>query len=222
MSNRQAPKARYHPDPERRERIERIRKLTHPLTVNHDPTSEIARLAATLIAEEGINDYGFAKRKALERLGLPPRTPLPDNAAVDVALKEHLAIFGGEEHTAMIRAMREAALEVMRSLAEFSPRLTGSVLAGTANTESEIVIQLYPDDAKTVEIHLINQGIEYEAEDLKVGTHALPRLHFEHDGFAVALVIHPYNDLKHAQKTRDGREIERANASDIESLLAHP
>ncbi|MDV7399389.1 hypothetical protein RZS08_48705, partial [Arthrospira platensis SPKY1] len=61
------------------------------LTMN-DLQMEIASAAAALVVDEGM-DYGQAKVRALKALGLPPHTALPDNLAVEEAVREHLALF---------------------------------------------------------------------------------------------------------------------------------
>ena len=78
-----------------------------------------------------------------------------------MALAEHHALFGGDEHAATLRAQREEALEWPRRLAEFRPVLVGGVAAGWASEHSDIRLELVADDAKAVELALINAGIDY-------------------------------------------------------------
>ena len=47
----------------------------------------IAATAARLVVEEGL-EYAAAKRRALKELGLPARTPLPDNDLLEEAVRE--------------------------------------------------------------------------------------------------------------------------------------
>ena len=59
----------------------------------------IAQEAARLIAEHGIHDYGLAKRKAAERLGVDTDCAvLPRNVEVEAALMERQRLFGGNSH----------------------------------------------------------------------------------------------------------------------------
>ena len=53
-------------------------------------TLEIAAAAARLIVDEGM-EYDQAKRRAARDFG--PRVELPDNATVEAAVREHIAIF---------------------------------------------------------------------------------------------------------------------------------
>ncbi|EWS64010.1 hypothetical protein Y695_02752 [Hydrogenophaga sp. T4] len=56
------------------------------------PTAEIAAVAARLVVEEGL-EYATAKRHAGKQLGLSSRGLWPDNATLDAAVREHIAIF---------------------------------------------------------------------------------------------------------------------------------
>lgn len=126
---------------------------------------EIAAAAAALVVDEGL-DYGQAKRRALKSLGLPPRTPLPDNLLVEAAVREHIAIFHADTQPGELRALRELALVWMDRLAEFNPHIGGAVWHGTATQMSDIYLQLFADDPKEVEITLINQNVDYEARSV--------------------------------------------------------
>ncbi|MGJ4749061.1 hypothetical protein ACQV5M_22045, partial [Leptospira sp. SA-E8] len=53
---------------------------------------EIAAAAARMVVEEGL-EYGPAKQRALKVLGLPQRTPLPDNDQLEDAVREYIAVF---------------------------------------------------------------------------------------------------------------------------------
>jgi hypothetical protein len=57
-----------------------------------DITDEIAASAAQCVVEEGL-EYGPAKRRALKALGLPPKTPLPNNDQVEAQVREYIALF---------------------------------------------------------------------------------------------------------------------------------
>lgn len=123
---------------------------------------EIAQAAAALVVDEGL-DYGQAKKRALKVLGLSPRTALPDNLAVEAAVREHLALFHADTQPAELRALRELALRWMERLQAFKPLIGGAVWHGTATRLSDIYLQLFSDDPKAVELALIDRGVEYEA-----------------------------------------------------------
>jgi hypothetical protein len=127
---------------------------------------EMAQAAAALVVDEGL-DYGRAKLRALKALGLPPRTPLPDNASVEAAVREHLALFHAETQPAELRALRELALRWMERLEAFEPLIGGAVWHGTANRLSDIYLQLFSDDPKAVEWALIDHGVDYQATSVE-------------------------------------------------------
>ena len=123
----------------------------------------VAQLAARLIVEHGLADWALAKRKAARQLMLPDTTAMPSNDEIEVALAEHVALFGGEEHAESLRAMRAQALRWMDRLAAYQPLLIGGVAAGWATSHSDIRLELVADDPKAVEIELASHDVVYAA-----------------------------------------------------------
>src|SRR5512147_2769257 len=121
-------------------------------TGRNDRRSRIAHLAARLMAEDGIEDYATAKRKAARQAGMPDTRELPTNDEIDDALRIYQAIYHKDEHRDRLRALRGKALRAMRALARFNPYLTGSVLSGNAGKYADIHLQLFTDDEKAVEL----------------------------------------------------------------------
>jgi hypothetical protein len=180
--------------------------------------ASIASAAARLIAEDGITDFGHAKRKAARQLGLPEHTQFPDNAEVEAELRAYRSLFHDEEHAAMLLAMRRTALRLLDLLVDYSPYLAGSVLDGTAGEHSRIDVLLFPDSAKEVEIFLLNQGIDF--------VHAEPRndraeavLVLETDTADANLIILPPQLERVVLKQRDGRPRERIRADALRTLI---
>lgn len=125
--------------------------------------ASIAQLAARLIAEHGIADWSLAKRKAARQLDLPERAALPGDDEVESALRDYHALFGGSAHEATLQGQREEALVWMRRLAAFRPLLVGGVAEGWATEHSDIRLELSADDAKAVEMALVNGGCSYRS-----------------------------------------------------------
>jgi hypothetical protein len=181
--------------------------------------ASIASVAARLMAEDGITDYQQAKRKAARQLGLPENTAFPDNADVELQLREYRSIYQDEDHQARLQAMRHSALELLELLADFNPYLSGSVLDGSAGEHSNIDIFLFADSAKEVEIFLLNRNIDIE--------HVEPRnekaeavLVMETDTVDANLVIFPPQYERVSMKYRDGRPRDRVRADAVRALLA--
>lgn len=125
-----------------------------------DTASEIATVAARFIVDEGL-EYAAAKRRATQQLGLPARTPWPDNDLIEAAVREHISIFCADTQPVELRALRALALEWMERLAEFRPHIGGAVWQGTATRHSDIYVQLYCDDPKSAEWALLDARVEY-------------------------------------------------------------
>lgn len=178
----------------------------------------IANTAARLIAEDGINDYAVAKRKAAHRLGFSDTVNLPENDEVEAELRLYHRLFEDGEQIARVARLRQKATEILSKLNKFNPYLTGSVLDGTAARYAEIDIQLFTDSAKDVEIFLLNQGIDY--------SHSTPRteraeavLTIHEEDTVANLIIYPAQEERVTFKTRDGRNRQRARLDTVNKLL---
>jgi hypothetical protein len=191
-----------------------------PMSFRHSDTHRdaIAMKAAQLMAEEGVRDYGFAKRKAARQLGMNETENLPTNAQIEEALRTWQSLYQEEEHPARIRELRETALEVMEWLSDFSPWLTGHVLEGTAGRYPEIDIELYPDSAKDVEIFFLNEEVAYTHRDVRSTLPGAPEaiLSFEWNEVPVRLAIF---ERDHA---RQSRKQERIKIAGLRNLLDSP
>ena len=165
--------------------------------------SQVAHKAAQMIAEEGIRDYAFAKRKAAKFFGLIGEDALPSNNEIIEAIKEHQAIFFNEEHKTRLRMLRLEALSLMKKLSTFNPYLTGEVLDGTASRYPTTHIELYPESMKEVEFFLLNQKILYKTRDRKIHSKDIiqeeknvPVFTLEGSMGPIELLIYRFNDLK--------------------------
>jgi hypothetical protein len=128
--------------------------------------SRIADLAARFISEHGIRDYALAKRKAARSLGLPEgHGGLPSNDEVDAALIYRQSLYEPEELAALLLALRQQALAVMRAFEHFSPTLIGSVASGAVSDHSLIELDISADSSKDFEQYLVNQNIEFKIQD---------------------------------------------------------
>lgn len=197
--------------------------MDHP--VSTDSRAEIAEQAARLIYDEGLRDYGVAKRKAAMQLGIGSREQLPRNEQIRDALRNRIALFEQPGHTEQLHIQRMTALSLMRMMPEFEPRLTGAVLDGTANSLFPIELHLFSDPAENAEIWLINQGIAYESHDKRFiqrrDRHIdVPLCCFSYQEQAVELSIFTGRALKQPPLCPlTGRGMQRASASKLESLI---
>lgn len=135
---------------------------------------QLAHHAARLMAENGITDHAFAKRKAAKQLGAPDTQHLPSNEEVDQALRSFRMLFQREHHPVILKQLREQALAAMRLLEPFHPYLTGSVLDGSAGEQSDINLTVYSDDVKAVMMFLLKHKVEFESGEWR--THLMGRI----------------------------------------------
>jgi hypothetical protein len=183
---------------------------------------EIASLAARMMAEDGIDDYGFAKRKAAKNLGAGDAVALPTNDEVETELRAYLALYQEEEQPERLQALRTTALEVMEFLTDFRPYLKGAVLDGTAGRYAGIEIDLYADSAKDVEIMLLSNNISFESDDKTQNRPDSPetRLRFDQDGVPTLLSVYPLAAERRQQRNpHTGRSPARARIEAVAALL---
>ncbi len=169
-----------------------------------------------MMAEDGIGDFGFAKRKAAKQLGVTVSEALPNNAEIEAELRAYQALYQDDEQVERVREMRLAAVEVMRLLDEFRPYLTGGALDGTAGRYAEVDIELYPESAKEVEIFLLNQNLPYEhREPRRPVPHAAEAvLSFDWDDVPIRLSIYEGRSERNGKRGGD-----RARLAAVEALL---
>jgi hypothetical protein len=187
----------------------------------------LAQEAARLMAEHGIQDFGVAKRKAAERLGVTDGAAvLPKNSEIEAALGEYQRLFGGALHLKSLRAQRRAALAAMRALREFEPRLVGAVLAGTATLHSDVQLHLFAERAESVALKLLDHGIAHEVTERRVRfdperIRAFPGVRFQVDDQPIEATVFPPDGIRQAPVSPvDGRPMRRANALEVQALLA--
>ncbi|HTX23162.1 MAG TPA: hypothetical protein VMD03_00765 [Steroidobacteraceae bacterium] len=185
----------------------------------------LAQEAARVMAEHGIRDFLVAKRKAADRFGVTEGAVLPKNTEIETALAEYQRLFGGASHLESLQAQRRAALEAMRRLKDFEPRLVGPVLAGTATEHSDVQLHLFADSPEAVAISLMDQGIRHEITARRVRMNAdrvleYPGVRFEIDDQAIEVTVFPADGLRQAPVSPvDGRPMRRADVAELEALL---
>ena len=177
------------------------------------------------MAEHGVSDFLFAKRKAAERFGVTDHAVLPKNVEIEEALVEYQRLFGGDSHTETLYAQRQVALEAMKRLKEFEPRLVGPVLSGTATEHSQVQIHLFADRAESVAIKLMDEGIPHEVTERRVKMNAerilaYPGVSFEIDDQPIEATVFPMDGIRQAPVSPvDGKPMRRANVNELEALL---
>jgi hypothetical protein len=186
--------------------------------------ARIAADAARIMAEDGVEDFALAKRKAARRLGVEASHALPGNEEIEEALRDYRALYQPDEQAARIVELRTIALAAMHALARYRPYLTGAVLKGTAGPYADIELQLFPESTKEVEIFLLDRGIEYSTHEGRrfAGdrAHAVSVLSLVWEETPVRLSVFDSRDERLAMKgSQAGRVLERAGIAEVEALL---
>jgi hypothetical protein len=184
----------------------------------------IAATAARIMAEDGIDSFALAKRKAARQLGAPDTEAMPRNEEVEEALHAYRALYQADEHPQRVAELRRTALEAMRALEQFSPYLTGPVLKGTAGPYAEIELQLFPESPKDVEIFLLDRGISFAtAEGRRFSgdrAHAVSVLSLTWEDTPLKLQVFDPRDERVALKSSPaGRVPDRAGIAEVGALL---
>ncbi len=185
-------------------------------------TQECARL----MAEEGLTDFRSAKRKAAQRLAVTDQRLLPDNREIEQALLDYQRLFQADRQPQRLQNLREAALEAMRFLANFRPRLVGSVLSGAAGPDTAIQLHLFADTPEDVALFLMNQRIPFETGErrLKLSNGepiTLPVFRFSAGDHDLDLTVFaPLAEREAPRSPVDGRPMRRAGLADLAALLA--
>ena len=193
----------------------------------------IAQQAARMMAEDGINDFAYAKKKAGKQLGVSESSALPTNAEIEEEIRLYHNIYNADEQPLELAKLRKAALMTMQLFERFNPHLTGSVLDGTAGKFSQSDIHLFADSAKDVEIFLLSQQIPFDSSEKSYRVSdkpskdkkekvrkTVPVFTLETELGLQKLSVFDVDDMRVATKrTSDGSNAERADISDLQTLL---
>jgi hypothetical protein len=200
--------------------------MTRPRAIRGDDLRRaLAQEAARLMFEHGVDDYGFAKRKAAERLGASEYAVLPKNAEIDAALAEYQRLFAADTHADTLAEQRRAALDAMELLEGFEPRLVGPVLTGTATPHQEISLHLFTDSPEAVSLRLLEDHIQYKVLEHRVKMNAervlqVPAVQFSVFDFPVDATVFPRDGIRQAPLSpTDGRPMRRAALDEVRALL---
>ncbi len=193
-----------------------------------DTLATVAATAARLVVEDGL-EYQTAKQQAARQLGLGSRGPWPDNALLDAAVREHIAVFCPVTQADELRTLRALALVWMERLADFEPLLAGAVWLGTATRHSDIYLQLYCDDPKTAEFQLLDRRLDYQpgtvtgwrGEPVEVLT-VRSRCDEWNQWVLVHLMLYDRDDVRGALKPDAQGRVLRGGAQALRRLLENP
>ena len=198
----------------------------HAETRTRERRHRLAHEAARLMAEGGIRDFHQAKLKAADRLGIHDDASLPRNREIEDALREYQRLFVGDRHVTGLRQRREAALRALEFFRDFSPRLVGPVLEGTADANTAVQLHVHSDDPDAVQRYLDEHGIPNESRtrrfrldrerllDTSVWVFSAEELSFD-------VSVLPLDALRQAPLSNvDEKPMRRASLAQLRQLLA--
>jgi hypothetical protein len=140
-------------------------------------------------------------------------------------LREHQRIFHADSQPQLLRERREAAVEAMRFLERFEPRLVGSVLEGTADAHSAVCLHVFADNPDEVTLFLRERGVPVDTQTRRLRITRdeqteYPVLLFAADGLPFDLTVLPRDALRQAPLDRvDEKPMRRASLAMAEELL---
>ncbi|EQD60232.1 hypothetical protein B2A_03759, partial [mine drainage metagenome] len=187
--------------------------------------ARIAEEAARILIEEGLTDYGCAKRKAALRLGEGEHGQhLPSNQEIEQALSVRQRLYAAGLTREQIQKMRQVACGVMRFLLPIQARLTGGALTEIGPTAAEIELHVFADPPELVAFRLLDAGIDYDLTERKLrfkgAEPSLPVYRFEEAGWAVHLTVFKPDDIRQSPLSPvNGRPLQRIGLRVLEGLL---
>lgn len=186
---------------------------------------QVAAEAARILATEGQRNYRLAKEKAASRLGLSGRSGLPSNSEIELELKRHQAMYGGDEHGRQLTELRRAAVSAMKFFHRFRPRLVGPVLEGTADRHSRISLHLFCEHSEEVLAFLHRNSISFSQEQRRIRWHDgsqrdLELVVIEADGEVFELAMMAGSQWRQSPPDPvSGSSQRRAAVAEVEELL---
>lgn len=188
---------------------------------------QIAQQAARLISDHGIQDFRQAKMKAAVGLKARGRAALPTNSEIQSALVAHQSLFGAQVHTDRISELRRCALLAMVLLENFSPRLVGPVLAGTAALNAPVNLHVFSDSPEDVLWCVEASGRTVASFERRLKSRrdtpslAFPGYRFSLDEASIEATVFAYDGLRQAPISPvDGKPMRRASKTQVEALTA--
>lgn len=193
----------------------------------HPIRRELAHNAAKLIAVDGINDYFIAKKKAADMLGVEQSQYYPSNKEIEEALIDYQQLFQQDLQPLVLHTLRNKALKALQLFEPLEPYLVGSILSGTANEYSEIILHIFTESPEAVTILLLQHQIPFEECEKRARfkhreSQFYPAFQFFAEQHKVLLIVFPERQRHHPPLDPiDGQPIQRANFQELSQLINH-
>jgi hypothetical protein len=188
--------------------------------------SRVVQEAARIICEDGLADYRLAKQKAVERLGLGFGTPLPSNADIQDAVIQYQRLFGGRAYADRLTTLRRRAVQAMRLLKDYRPRLVGAVATGATTDAHKVQLHCFADKPEQIDMLLGDAGLRFEVSERRYRlangeTLDVPVLTFMAEDVGVDIAVFPERGAHTAPLSpTDGLPMKRLELAAVEVLAA--
>jgi len=149
----------------------------------------VAREAALLLYTSQEKEYKQAKQRASQNLRA---RVLPSNIEVAQELDRIADEMEGSARQERLLQMRSEALQIMKALKNFHPRLIGSVWRGTAHKDSDIDIVTFSSQPTNVLQKLEHEGFEAT----KTEWQSAPKLDKKEKSFHIFLKLPSGNEAE--------------------------
>ena len=183
---------------------------------------KIAKEAAILLYTGQEKEYKQAKIRAAKNLGVKI---LPSNREVAEELDRLAQELEGEEREKRLIEMRKTALQTMKALKKFNPRLIGSVWRGTANKNSDIDILILHDKPEQIIATLENAGFSIRRTERqtteKMGERKYSfHIFLESSGYEIEIVVKPLEEAEIEEKCEIyGDKVTGLSIEELEKVL---
>ena len=118
--------------------------------------------------QQGIRDFQMAKAKAVHRLGVGNRFPLPSNREIEEVLRQRLRLFSSKNLQQRCRALLDLATSTMETFSCFEPRLVGALVRGVVTDKTPVELHMFTDATEDLACSIESHGIPYELFEKRV------------------------------------------------------
>lgn len=170
--------------------------------------------------DQCLQDYGLAKRKALDALNLPAQTALPENRIINDALREHMALFATDADKKWQAALNAAAKNASAFLQDFPHFIGGSLAFRAPKLEDRLEILIYSDNTESLLWHLQEHSIPYREQERIVRIsrreeQSYPCFSFVANEVPVSLTVFPDHRPRPRPCDVDGEALPRLKPSQL-------
>lgn len=182
--------------------------------------------AARIMDEQGVRDFQMAKAKAVERLGLGRRFPLPSNREIEQALKQRLQLFSSDRWALRCRQMWMIAAETMERFSCFEPRVVGALLRGTVTDRTPVELHLFADTPEEISDCFVRFSMPFEVFEKRVRFNGkrfamVPAFRFARGDVTVELLAFGPKGIREAPLCPvDGSTMQRLALPRVREILA--